>query len=91
MTMRSIPWLLSTAALLSVLGAAPAAAQSYPWCAQYMGGNGGGVTNCGFVSYEQCMATARGNGAYCEQNSEYRPRALPPQPRPRKASRPRYD
>lgn len=89
--MRSIPWLLATAGLLSVFGAVPAAAQNYPWCAQYMGGNGGGVTNCGFVSYEQCMATARGNGAYCEQNPEYRARPLLPQPRRGSVSRPRYD
>jgi hypothetical protein len=34
----------------------PAAAQNYPWCAQY-GGSAGGVMNCGFVSFDQCMAT----------------------------------
>jgi len=38
-----------------------------PWCAQYYGNNGGG-TNCGFVSYEQCMMTARGAGAWCVRN-----------------------
>ena len=32
-----------------------------PWCAQYYGFGGGG-TNCGFISYEQCMMTARGAG-----------------------------
>ena len=32
-----------------------------PWCAQYYGANSGG-TNCGFISYEQCMMTARGAG-----------------------------
>lgn len=37
--------------------ATPARAQNYPWCAIYSGGAVGGGTNCGFVSYEQCMAT----------------------------------
>ena len=42
-----------------------------PWCAQYYGNNGGG-TNCGFTSYEQCMMTAQGAGAWCVQNPWYR-------------------
>jgi Protein of unknown function (DUF3551) len=38
-----------------------AAAEIYrPWCVHYLPDNG---TNCGFTSYEQCMATARGAGA----------------------------
>ena len=41
-----------------------------PWCAQYYGANSGG-TNCGFTSYEQCMMTARGAGAWCVQNPWY--------------------
>jgi hypothetical protein len=41
-----------------------------PWCAQYYGNNGGG-TNCGFTSYEQCMMTAQGAGAWCVQNPWY--------------------
>jgi hypothetical protein len=41
-----------------------------PWCAQYYGFGGGG-TNCGFISYEQCMMTARGAGAWCVQNPWY--------------------
>jgi hypothetical protein len=28
----------------------------YPWCAVY-GGRGGGGTNCGFLTIEQCRAT----------------------------------
>jgi len=50
----------------------PADAEIYrPWCAQYYGNNGGG-TNCGFTSYEQCMMTAQGAGAWCVQNPWYR-------------------
>jgi hypothetical protein len=51
----------------------PARAEiQYPWCVQYGGGrNGIGATSCGFVSREQCMATARGLGAMCVENPAY--------------------
>jgi hypothetical protein len=53
-----------------------AEAQNYPWCAIYdkLGG-----TNCGFVTFEQCMETARGLGSLCQPNTQYVP---PPGPRP---------
>ncbi len=57
--------------------AGPAKAQNYPWCAIYSGGAVGGGTNCGFVSYEQCMATARGLGSFCYRNTQYVPPAGP--------------
>src|SRR5579859_7170650 len=41
---------------------APSAARAnieYPWCAAY-GGNMGGASNCGFTTWEQCMATVSG-------------------------------
>jgi Protein of unknown function (DUF3551) len=52
----------------------PAEAQNYPWCAIYdkLGG-----TNCGFVTFEQCMETARGLGSLCQPNTRYVP---PPGP-----------
>ena len=52
----------------------PAHAQNYPWC-EYLGGGmgGGGGRNCGFVSFEQCMQSARGNGSDCRQNTQYVP------------------
>ena len=54
---------------LAVVEARPAAAEIHrPWCAQYFGN---GWTTCAFDSYEQCMETARGNGAYCERNPWY--------------------
>jgi hypothetical protein len=56
------------------LGAAGAPARAevqYPWCAQYAWPNGG--TNCGFVSYQQCMATISGIGGTCYQNPAYPP------------------
>jgi hypothetical protein len=60
------------------------AAIEYPWCVQYSGEDGGGGRNCGFVSYEQCMMTARGAGGLCEHNLFYS-EAAPQKPRhPRK-------
>ena len=57
--------------------AAPARAQNYPWCAYYAMGDDGGGTNCGFVTYEQCMTTLSGMGGFCVQNNQYRPPAGP--------------
>jgi hypothetical protein len=45
-----------------------AAAIEYPWCAQYSRDGG---RDCGFVSFEQCMQTARGAGAFCVPNLFY--------------------
>jgi hypothetical protein len=51
-----------------------AEAQNYPWCAIYSdGGAAGGGTNCGFISFEQCMATANGLGSFCYRNTQYQP------------------
>lgn len=55
-----------------------AQAREYPWCARY----DWTTYNCGFVSFEQCLATVRGIGGICEPN----PRYVPQQPRPRKKS-----
>lgn len=66
-----------TAILLGVIAiGAPAQAQNYPWCAYY-GGRSGGASNCGFVSFEQCMATLNGIGGFCNLNTQYVP---PPGP-----------
>ena len=42
-----------------------ALAQNYPWCADYSSGG----TNCGFVTFEQCLATVSGIGGFCDQNT----------------------
>jgi len=52
-------------------------AQNYPWCAYYGGGGMGGGTNCGFISFEQCMATVSGIGGYCARNTQFVPPAGP--------------
>jgi hypothetical protein len=73
MMMRILPIFAGSLAVLA-LGtlAAPATAQTnYPWCSNFADGWGG--TNCGFVSYEQCMETVRGSGGYCDKNNTYRP------------------
>ena len=44
-------------------------AQNYPWCAYYK--NGG--TNCGFTTFDQCMATVSGIHGYCTRNTQYIP------------------
>ena len=75
---------LSAALAIAALSAfaQPAAAIEYPWCVQYM--DGGGGRNCGFVSYEQCMLTARGAGGSCERNLFYSDTATTQPQRPRK-------
>jgi hypothetical protein len=59
-----------------------AEAQNYPWCAY--GGRGGGGTNCGFTTFEQCLATVSGIGGFCDRNTQYQP---PPGPHPRRQVR----
>jgi len=63
-----------------------AEAQNYPWCAYYSG-RGGGGTNCGFITFEQCMETARGLGSNCQRNTQYVP---PPGPHPPTSARRRH-
>jgi len=62
-----------------------AEAQNYPWCAYYSGRSGG--TNCGFMTFQQCMDTARGLGSNCQPNTQYQP---PPGPHPLKKLQDRY-
>jgi Protein of unknown function (DUF3551) len=42
----------------------PARAQNGAWCAYYDTGDGGS-RNCGFATFEQCLATVRGIGGNC--------------------------
>ena len=59
--------------LASTAAAAPYAKAEvqYPWCAEYRQAHGG--TNCGFVSYQQCLATISGVGGLCYPNPAYPP------------------
>ncbi len=68
-TMKLVLFLMPM--LVMVLSFAPAHAE-YPWCANY--GRDGG-SNCGFSTFEQCMATVSGIGGSCDPNPFY---TLPP-------------
>jgi hypothetical protein len=67
---------MAAAIVLGAIAAAaalPPRAQAeivYPWCLIY-GGSENGSHNCGFVSFEQCLASARGAGGTCVQNVQY--------------------
>ena len=63
---------LAIAGMAGLTVASPARAEvQYPWCAEYRSAQGG--TNCGFVSYRQCMATISGVGGACYRNPAYTP------------------
>ena len=74
--MRALFLMLAVFASASTLGK-PAQARDYPWCAQYSRGGG---RNCGFVTFQQCLATVQGIGGFCEQNQLYQP-SMPARPR----------
>ena len=74
-----------TLVALTLLASSAARANiEYPWCAVY-GGRGGGATNCGFSTIEQCRATVSGIGGSCEPNQFYRPPSRKP---PRRTHQP---
>src|ERR1700746_2296906 len=56
-----------------------AEAQNYPWCSYYTASGGGG-TNCGFTTFQQCLDNVRGIGGFCDRNTQNQP---PPRPRHR--------
>jgi hypothetical protein len=57
---------------LGIALATAAKAQNYPWCAIYKGG----ATNCGFNTFQQCVATVSEAG-FCIQNSSYQTSPAP--------------
>jgi len=60
--MKAALFLIGVSAATSAIGT-PAHAQNRPWCAFY---DALYATNCGFSTYEQCLATVSGVGGYCE-------------------------
>lgn len=62
-----------TLVVMTLPTSAHAQMREYPWCARY----DWTTSNCGFVSFQQCLATIQGIGGRCEQN----PRYVPPQQR----------
>jgi len=99
--MREAILVLLTASAMAILGGAPAEAVGtrYPFCIQ--GDEQPGLSNCTFVSYEQCQATASGRRLWCIANPFYNPesdggappsayRALPGRTLPPAPGAPRY-
>jgi Protein of unknown function (DUF3551) len=71
---------LAGAALLDARTAVRADwAQTAPWCAA-LGGRDGG-NDCGYYTFEQCMATARGLSSNCQPNPWALAAPNPPPPR----------
>jgi hypothetical protein len=88
--MRKSALALATIMYAGLLSSAHA--DPYRWCADYNGGLGGGGTNCGFVTLEQCRATVSGIGGFCRPNPFYdgRPVVVPEDARARYERRPRF-
>jgi Protein of unknown function (DUF3551) len=64
--MRPILFAGAIIGAVSVLSGTDAVAQYYPWCSIYS--DKVGSSNCGFVSFQQCMANVRGIGGFCIAN-----------------------
>jgi hypothetical protein len=70
-------FMLALAIAAIAAGSSVQAESNYPWCAYYSGGDNGGGTNCGFTTFEQCMATVSGIGGFCQNNDWYHAPAAP--------------
>jgi len=65
--MRKGPFVIVAALALTTLPGREAAAAAY--CAYESSGRGGGTAeNCGFYTFEQCLANVRGMGGFCTRN-----------------------
>jgi hypothetical protein len=65
--MRTMLLAAAIAGAASVLVPTGVGAQYYPWCSIYS--DRVGSSNCGFVSFAQCMLNVRGIGGFCVQNA----------------------
>jgi hypothetical protein len=52
-------------AFLLIVGGTSTNAKAAPWCAYY----DSSTYNCGFHSYQQCLATISGVGGWCARNT----------------------
>jgi hypothetical protein len=65
--MRKVPLVVAAALALMALPGREAAAAAY--CAYNGGGRGGGgYENCGFHTWDQCLANISGMGGHCMRN-----------------------
>ena len=73
---------------LAAIGFAPRDAQAqgkyWPWCAYY----NAYTYNCGFATFQQCLATISGVGGFCRANP-YPPPVIERPPRGKRAHRAR--
>jgi hypothetical protein len=76
--MKTLSFMLGLFLATIVIPSHAQAQSNYPWCSVYSGGFDG-ASNCGFVSFEQCMENVRGIGGFCQQNNWYHPAAAAPQ------------
>ena len=79
--MKAAPFLFGIVLVTAAIGT-PARADG-PWCAYY-NGRFGGASNCGFHTYEQCLATISGIDGWCQPNTMY----VPPAGRARRRASP---
>jgi hypothetical protein len=77
--------LIGGAALLFALAGTGSGAQAGPWCAFY----DPSTYNCGFHSFEQCLATVRGAGGWCRPNF-FEGSSAPRRPTGKRAPEARY-
>jgi hypothetical protein len=73
--MRSATRFIVAFVALTAMAQTPANAlphDPYPWCANY-DSHGFGGSNCGFSTWNQCMATVSGIGGFCVPNQFYNP------------------
>ena len=74
---------LAVPVALALLTPSPARAIEYPWCAVF-GGDMEGASNCGFVSFQQCLGYIHGIGGFCERNPFYNGPDRQPAPKRKK-------
>jgi hypothetical protein len=78
--MKQTLLVLAAAMVALVADARPGAAREwYPWCAQYADVRA--ITECSFMTFEQCQASVSGIGGSCVQN------VRPPPAEPRRDRR----
>jgi hypothetical protein len=63
----------------------PASADNFKWCGVTSGGMG--ASNCGYLTREQCEASVRGDGGFCEPNQFYTGSTAADKPEKPKAKR----
>lgn len=83
--MRNFTILAIAVAVLSVGAGSSAKAESRGarWCAWY----DAYANNCGFATFQQCLATISGVGGICRENVNWAPAAYAEAPRQRKRKR----